>query len=200
MKTNKLAIVLLFLSTSFVFASEGYKIGDKASDFKLKNIDGKYVSLEDFTSAKGFIVVFTCNECPYAKAYQNRLIELDKKYKSKGYPVVAINPNDEDIASGDTFEAMKKRAKEKGYSFPYLKDETQEVYKMYGATRTPHVYLLNKEDNDLVVSYIGTIDDNYKDPSSVNQTYLADAVDALLEGAKPNPDFTKAVGCSIKSK
>lgn len=200
MKTIKLSAVLLIFSTSILLATGGYEVGDKASDFKLKNVNGDYVSLKDFSSAKGFIVVFTCNECPYAKAYQNRLIELDKEYKSKGYPVIAINPNDEEIATGDTFEAMKKRANEKGYTFPYLKDETQEVYKKYGATRTPHVYVLNKDGGELIVSYIGTIDDNYKDASSVKQTYLADAVDALIDGESPDPNYTKAVGCSIKSK
>lgn len=191
-------ILSLFLSTAVI--AGGYEVGDKASDFKLKNVDGSYVSLSDYDDAKGFVVVFTCNHCPYAKAYQDRIIAIDKKYKKKGYPVIAINPNDEEIVEGDSFEAMIERSKEKGYTFPYLKDETQEVYRTYGATRTPHVYLLNKEKGDLVVKYIGTIDDNYKDPSAVSKTFLTDAIDALIAGKNPEPDFTKAIGCTIKDK
>jgi peroxiredoxin len=178
----------------------GYKVGDKATDFKLQNVDGKYVSLADFTDAQGFIVVFTCNGCPYAKAYQDRIIALDKKYKSKGYPVVAINPNDTDLKSEDNLEAMKKRAAEKGFTFPYLKDAEYEVFKAYGATRTPHIYVLNKEEGDLIVKYIGAIDDNYQDASAVQEAYLANAVDALLAGKDPNPSATKAIGCTIKQK
>ena len=105
--------VLSFLAFSLVLGA-GYKVGDKAEDFKLQNVDGKYVSLADFDDAKGYIVVFTCNGCPYAKAYQDRIIALDKKYKTKGYPVVAINPNDVDLKSDDSLEGMKKRAEEKG--------------------------------------------------------------------------------------
>ena len=187
------------LAFSMVLAA-GYKVGDKAEDFKLQNVNGEYVSLADFEDAKGYIVVFTCNGCPYAKAYQDRIIALDKKYKTKGYPVVAINPNNVEIKSDDSLEAMKKRAKEKGYTFPYLKDANYEVYKTYGATRTPHIYLLNKESGDLVVKYIGTIDDNYQDASAVQETYLANAVDALIAGNNPNPNSTKAIGCTIKEK
>ena len=169
-------------------------------NFKLENIDGTHVSLADYSDARGFIVVFTCNGCPYAKAYQDRIISLDKKYKSQGYPVIAINPNDTDLKPEDNLEAMKKRAEDKGYTFPYLKDATQEVYRRYGATRTPHIYVLNKDKGELVVSYIGAIDDNYQDASAVRETYLASAVDALLKGKQPDPDFTKAIGCTIKAK
>jgi peroxiredoxin len=186
-------------AVSFALAG-GYAVGDKAEDFKLKNIDGKYVSLSDYSDAKGFILVFTCNGCPYAKAYQDRIIELDKTYKPLGYPVVAINPNDTDLKPEDDLAGMKKRALDKGYTFPYLKDATQEVYREFGATRTPHIYVLTRKGGDLRVSYIGAIDDNYQDATSVRETYLADAVDALLDGQKPDPDFTKAIGCTIKTK
>ncbi|KPL14775.1 MAG: redoxin [Bacteroides sp. SM23_62] len=188
-----------FLAFSLVLGA-GYKVGDKAEDFKLQNVDGKYVSLADFDDAKGFIVVFTCNGCPYAKAYQDRLIALDKNYKAKGYPVVAINPNDVDLKSEDNIEGMKKRAEEKGFTFPYLKDARYEVFKTYGATRTPHIYVLQKDRGDLIVKYIGAIDDNYQDASAVEQAYLANAVDALLAGKNPDPNSTKAIGCTIKQK
>ena len=114
--------VLIFVAVNLL-AGEGYKVGDKAADFKLKNVDGKLVSLADFPSAKGFVVVFTCNNCPYAKAYQDRIIALDKEFKAKGFPVIAINPNDPSVEPGDSYDAMVTRAKEKGYTFPYLYDE-----------------------------------------------------------------------------
>ena len=199
MKKMIFTLFVLAIGVTTVMA-EGYKVGDKAADFKLENIDGKHVSLSDFKDAKGFIVVFTCNGCPYAKAYQDRIIALDKKYKGLGYPVVAINPNDTDAKPDDTIEEMKKRASEKGYTFPYLKNATQEVYKMYGATKTPHMYILSKSGEDLKVEYIGAIDDNYQDADEVEEAYLANALDALLAGNKPKPSFTKAVGCSIKAK
>ncbi len=193
---------LLILSTFMMINASttvtGYKIGDKATDFSLKNVDGKMVSLSDFKDAKGFIVIFTCNHCPFAKAYEDRIIALDKEYKTKGYPVIAINPNDAEIVPDDSYDNMIIRAKEKSFTFPYLRDETQEIANTYGATRTPHVYVLNKENGNLIVKYIGTIDDNYQDESAVTKTYLADAVDALLQHKAPDPDFTKAIGCSIK--
>ncbi len=113
--------------------------------------------------------------------------------------MVAINSNDTDIKPDDSLEEMKKRAIEKEYTFPYLKD-TEKVYKMYGATKNPHMYVLTKSGNDLKVEYIGAIDDNYQDSDEVEEAYLANALDAILAGNKPNPSFTKAVGCSIKAK
>lgn len=199
MRTLQFMLVLLFAGT-IIMRAEGYKVGDKASDFNLKNIDGNMVSLADYPDANGFVVIFTCNHCPFAQAYETRILEMDQKYSPKGYPVIAINPNDPEIVPGDSYEAMQIRASEKGYTFPYLFDSNQEVYKMYGATRTPHVFLLKKENNELLVKYIGTIDDNYQDTGAVTQNYLADAIDALLAGNNPDPDFTKAIGCTIKDK
>jgi peroxiredoxin len=193
--------ILFMLSTVLVSVNAGYKIGDKAADFKLKNTDGKLVSMADFPNARGFIVIFTCNHCPYAKAYQDRIIEIDNNYKLKGYPVIAINPNDPAIVPEDSYESMVSLAKEKNYTFPYLFDEKQDVYKMYGASHTPHAFLLQKDGKgNLIVKYIGAIDDNYQDATAVKEKYLANAVDALLSGKEPNPDFTKAIGCSIKDK
>ncbi len=181
--------------------AQGYNVGDVAENFELKNVDGETVSLFSYKDAtKGVIVIFTCNHCPYAIAYEDRIIELDKKFRPDGYPVIAINPNDPELAPRDSFEKMQLRSKEKGFIFPYLFDETQEVYKMYGAKRTPHVYLLKKSDEKFIVSYIGTIDDNYKDASSVEKKYLENAVKALLDGKDPEPNYTKAIGCTIKDK
>ena len=197
MKTLLIAIALM---TYGLVMAGGYDIGDKAADFKLKDVDGKMVSLEDYTDAKGFIVIFTCNQCPYAIAYEDRIIELDKKYKTLGYPVIAINPNDPDVQPADSYEGMQERAKDKGFTFPYLYDKDLSTYPKYGATKTPHVFILNKEDGDMIVRYIGTIDDNYADASAVKEKYLANAVDALLAGNDPDPATTKAIGCSVKKK
>jgi peroxiredoxin len=199
MKKIIISLALSLVTMPFILAG-GYNVGDKAADFKLPNIDGKYVSLSDYPDAKGFIVVFTCNGCPYARAYQDRIIALDKKYKSRGYPVIAINPNDTGLKPEDKLEAMKERAKEKGYTFPYLKDEKYDVFKEYGATRTPHIFVLTKRGSDLVVSYIGTVDDNYQDPAAVKEPYLANALNALLADREPDPSFTKAIGCTIKQQ
>ncbi len=179
---------------------KGYKVGDVAADFKLKNVDQKTVSLSDYAAAKGFIVVFTCNHCPYAKAYESRIIALDQKYASKGYPVIAINPNDPIVVPADNFEAMQVRAKEKGFTFPYLFDDGQKVYPQYGATKTPHVFLLNKENGKNIVRYIGAIDDNYADANDVSNKYVEAAVDALLANQPIAQASTVAIGCSIKAQ
>jgi peroxiredoxin len=199
MKRIALIITLSVLAVSLAF-SQGYKVGDKAIDFKLKNVDGKMVSMADFKNAKGFVVIFSCNHCPYVVAYEDRMIELHNKYASKGYPVIAINPNDPEAQPQDSFEKMIERSKEKNFPFVYLLDEGQKIYPVYGATRTPHIYLLNKKGKDLIVEYIGAIDNNYKDASQVTETYLADAIDALLAGKKPSVTETKAIGCTIKVK
>lgn len=189
---------IAILTNISLFAQDAYEINDIAEDFKLTNIDDKQVSMSDFDEAKGFIVIFTCNHCPYSVLYEDRIIALDKKYKTMGYPVIAINPNDPDKQPEDSFENMKKRAEEKGFTFPYLFDEGQTVYPKYGATRTPHVFLLNKENNKLVVKYIGAFDDNAKNEKDVEKRYLENAINALLKGENPDPNFTKAIGCSIK--
>ena len=185
------------LLNSFMAPSPGYKVGDNAADFKLKNVDGKMVSLADYKDAKGFIVIFTCNHCPFAQAYEERIIALHKKYASQGFPVIAINPNDKNVAPDDSFEKMADRAKEKGFTFPYLYDESQQNARTYGATRTPHVFVLNK-DKKLTVEYIGAIDDNTDDASAVKTKYVENAVDELLSGKKVSTNFTKAIGCTIK--
>ena len=192
------------ISAAFItlcsFALSGYNVGDKAMDFKLKNVDGKMVSLSDYKDAKGFIVVFTCNHCPFAKAYEDRIIALDKKYKSQGYPVIAINPNDPNAVAEDNYATMQQRAKAKNYTFPYLVDSTQNIAKTYGATRTPHVFVLQKSGSDNIVKYIGAIDDNSDSASAVKEKYVENAVDALLAGKPVTKTSTKAIGCGIKWK
>ena len=190
-------VVLSFTGFSVL---PGYEVGDQAMDFKLKNVDGRLISLGGYKKAKGFIVVFDCNTCPYSQAYNSRIIALNKKFSSLGYPVVAINPNDPTISPGDSFEEMKKQAQDKKYDFPYLIDETQEVTRAYGATNTPHVYVLQKRKNELIVAYIGTIDDNSRDATAVTRRYVEDAVEALLHGKEVPLSKTKAIGCSIKWK
>ncbi|QJD94822.1 thioredoxin family protein [Mucilaginibacter robiniae] len=199
----KKLIVLCFValaSVAFKPAEPGYKVGDTATDFKLKNVNGKMVSLANYKSAKGFLVVFTCNHCPYAKAYETRIMELDKMYASKGYPVIAISPNDPVAEPADSFENMQKRATEKHYSFPYLIDETQDVTRAYGAKATPHVYLLQKTASGNVVKYVGAIDDDTQGTNASRTNYVQNAVNALLAGKQPEVTSTKAIGCTIKWK
>lgn len=199
---KKITSLFFFLLTIGLFSafapySEGYEVGDKATDFSLKNIDGTFVSLSDYKDAKGYIVIFTCNTCPYAIMYEDRIMGLHKKYASMGYPVIAINPNDPQVQPGDSVEKMKVRAQEKGIDYPYLFDAGQMVFPQYGATRTPHVFLLNKER---IVKYIGAIDDNPRSAESVGVKFVEEAIAALETGKDPNPSFTKAVGCGIKVK
>lgn len=202
MNTIKIiAMMVLFTISSTLNTSTinpGYQIGDIIEDFSLKNIDGNMVSLSDYKNAKGFIITFTCNTCPYAVKYEDRIIALDKKYSEKGFPVIAIMPNNPKVKPGDSFEAMQKRAKTKGFTFPYLMDEGQKVYPKFGATKTPHMYVVQKTKKGMQVKYIGAIDDNYQDASAVKQKYVEDAVDALLEGKEVKEKMTRAIGCSIK--
>jgi peroxiredoxin len=196
----QILILVLMCLTGIAKAQSGYEIGDLAVDFNLKNIDGKMVSLTNYHDVKGFIVVFTCNHCPYAKAYENRMMALDVKYAAKGFPLIAINPNDEKAYPEDSFENMKKRALDKKYTFPYLLDETQQIAKAYGAKATPHVYVLNKTNKGLDVSYIGAIDNDTEDINEGKIKYVENAIDALIAGKKPQITQTKAIGCSIKWK
>ncbi len=201
MKNMKQIISLSIALVINIYAiAGGYKIGDSARDFSLKNVDGKMVSMKDMKNAKGFIVVFTCNHCPFAKAYESRIIELDKKYSAKNYPVIAINPNDVSVVPDDSFENMIVLSKDKGYSFPYLYDETQEIASAYGATRTPHLFVLQKVDEKYIVKYIGAIDNNTEEADKADKKYVEEAVDALIAGKNVTTAETKAIGCGIKWK
>jgi peroxiredoxin len=193
-----LGTLVLLSIAAFTNSVSGYEPGVAASDFSLKNVDGKMVSLADYTNAKGFIVTFTCNHCPYAKSYEKRLIALDQKYKALGYPVIAIMPNDTVVCPDDAPSEMVKYAKEKGFTFPYLFDATQQVAKAYGALKTPHIYVLHKENKQLTVKYTGAIDDNYEDASKVTKKYLENAMDELVAGKEITVKSTKAIGCTIK--
>lgn len=200
MKTLKSILIIAIVTLSaFAFTNKtdnGYSVGDEIEDFKLKNIDNKMISLSDYQDAKGFIIIFTCNMCPYSVANEDRIIALDEKYKSKGYPVIAINPNDPKASKGDSFEDMRVRAKEKGFTFPYLFDEGQQVFPKFGASKTPHVYIVSKPK--MQVEYIGAIDNSSRNPSAVTEKYVDNTVDELLSGKKPTKTETRAIGCSIK--
>lgn len=196
---NKLLLLCAFVCISLTAMGQ-YKPGDRATDFRLKNVDGALVSLKDDKAAKGFIVVFTCNHCPYSQAYEQRIIALDQKYRPLGYPVVAINPNDPQLQPEDSFDKMVERARDKAYPFPYLLDESQNVARTYGATRTPHVFVLERQKNRLVVRYIGAIDDHTEDADKAEKKYVEAAVEALLSGQQPTLAITKAIGCTIKWK
>jgi peroxiredoxin len=189
-----------FLLMAGMLSAQGLQPGDKAPDFNLKNVDGKMVSLSGYPDARGVILVFTCNSCPYAVAYEDRLLALDKKFAPLGYPVIAINPSDPEAASSETMEKMKQRAASKGFTFPYLQDEGQQVYPTYGATKTPHVFVLQKDKKEYVVRYIGAIDDNYRDAGDVSDRYVEQAVEALLAGKALAQATTVAIGCGIKVK
>lgn len=191
------AMLLLNSTTGF---SQGYKVGDYATDFSLRNVDGKKVSLSQYSDAKGFLVIFTCNTCPYSKMYEDRIIELHQQYAAKGYPVIAINPNDPGRSPEDSYGHMQERAKEKRFPFAYLQDETQNVTATYGATRTPEVFLLKKDAKGFRVEYIGAIDNNHKDAAMADKKYVQEAVNSLLAEKKPSTNFTKAIGCTIKWK
>ena len=207
MKANKLILsVLTVFLTVIVLSSfrtnnpvlNGYKIGDEVTSINLMNVDETMVSLDDFPEAKGFIIIFTCNTCPYAVASEDRIIALDKEYKEKGYPVIAINPNNPEVKSGDSFKLMQKRSREKGFTFPYLFDEGQKIYPQFGATKTPHVYIVQKENGKNIVKYIGAIDDNVRDASNVKERFAANALNELLTGNEVTVKETRAIGCSIK--
>ncbi|MDO8366032.1 MAG: thioredoxin family protein [Saprospiraceae bacterium] len=186
------ACLLLMLSNT---TPKGYTVGDIAEEFSLKNVTGDTVSLSDYSDAKGVIVIFTCNHCPFAQLYEQRVIDLHRMFAPLGFPVVAINPNSPLITPEDSFEKMQERAKQKHYPFAYLFDEEQTVFPKFGATRTPHVFVL---DGQRSVRYIGAIDNNPESPNASTQRFVENAVNALLKGEKPNPDFTKSNGCTVK--
>ncbi len=193
-------MLFLGLAVAGTSAYAQYKPGDKVENFTLKNVDGNMVSLSSYSKEKGAVVIFTCNHCPFSVAYEDRIIELHKKYAKKGFPVVAINPNDAVKQPDDSFEKMIVRAKEKKFPFAYLWDETQATAKAFGATRTPHVFILKNDGGVFSISYIGAIDNNTEDAKKADKKFVEEAIDALLAGKVPAITETKAIGCTIKWK
>ena len=201
MKKSLAAIAYtIMLVTLLSLNNKGYDLGDTVSDFKLKNFDGKMVSLSDYSHSKGVILIFDCNTCPYSKAYNDRIIGLHRDFSPKGFPVVTINSNDGEQSPGDSFEQMVAKAKRKNYNFPYLLDDTQAVARAFGATNTPHVFLLERKGKGFVISYIGAIDNNSRNAAQADKKYVEEAVKALLDGKEITVQKTKAVGCGIKWK
>ncbi len=146
-------------SSPVAVGSVGLPLGSTAVDFQLKGVDGKIHSLKSFADKKALAIVFSCNHCPYVQAYEARMVQLQRDYLPNGATLVAINSNDDEGYPEDSFENMITRSKEKGFNFPYLRDETQEVARKYGAICTPHIFLFNQQR---VLSYKGRIDDNRK--------------------------------------
>lgn len=170
----------------------GVAVGDSAPKWEdLEGTDGEQHSLEDLQDAKAVLVVFTCNHCPVAQAYEDRLIALHEDYAKKGVEVVAINVNN---LKADRLPAMKERAEEKGFEFAYLYDPTQEIGRAYGATVTPHAFLL---DGERKVVYLGAIDDNM-DAKKATEHHVRDALDAVLENEAVENAQTNQFGCAIK--
>ena len=172
------------------------KIGDKALDFSLIGIDDKIHSLKEYPN-KYVAVIFSCNHCPYVRAWEDRMVKIQADYASQDVQLIAINANDSSKYPDDSFENMKQRAREKKFNFLYLRDEDQEVAKAYGAQRTPEVFLFDK---NRVLQYHGAIDDNYDDPNAVKAHYLRNALDGLLHRGKVPSAETSPVGCTVKWK
>jgi peroxiredoxin len=194
MKSLKfILLIFAFVIINTAFAPQKQLV----NDFSLMNIDGKKVSLANYKNAKGFIIVFTCNHCPFAKLYPPRLNELNNRYKPLGVPLIAISSTDTMMYEEDTYPNMVTKAKEEQFNFPYLFDEMQTVAKNFKAQKTPHAFVIWKENNNWVVKYNGAIDDNGMEPKQVTEPYVANAVDALLSNKKILVTETKSIGCQI---
>lgn len=186
-------IVLSIISTN----SFAQKTNKNIVDFKLKNTDGSFVSLSDYPNAKGFIIIFTCNHCPFAKLYPPRLNNLNNKYKPLGVPLIAISSTDTLMYEEDTYSNMVIKANDEHFNFPYLFDEIQEVAKNFKAQKTPHAFVIWKENNQWVVKYNGAIDNNGMEPEKVTESYVANAVHELLANKPVKTSETKSIGCQI---
>jgi peroxiredoxin len=188
---------LLGLALTVIGPEKELEIGSKAPlvDLKMRDVSGQMLSLRDVAGQNGLLVIFSCNTCPWVAAWEDRYLIVAQKAKELGIGMIAVNPNEAYRNRGDGFEDMQKRAQEKGYTFPYVLDEGSKLADAFGATRTPHVFLFNKE---LVLVYRGAIDDNARNPEAVTQHYLLDAMEAMASG-KPIPvATTRSIGCTIK--
>lgn len=171
------------------------KPGNEAIAFELPGVDDQHHALADYADKEAVALIFTCNHCPYVQAWEDRIVQTQADYADRGVQVIAINANDPEKYPDDSFPRMKERAQEKGFDFPYLFDESQEVARAYGAQRTPEVFLFGKDGTLL---YHGSVDDNYEDPGAVQKHYLRDALDAALADEEPPVAQTRLIGCTIK--
>lgn len=172
-------------------------LGDSAIPFHLPGIDDRMHTLSDYGDKVALVIVFSCNHCPYVEAWEERIIEIQADYEDQGVQIIAINANDEKKHPDDSFAKMKERARQKSFNFIYLHDKTQEVAQLYGAERTPEVFLF---DEQRTLIYHGAIDDNFREPKEVKKHYLRDALDDVLQGVSPKLVETRLVGCTIKWK
>ncbi len=171
-------------------------IGNPVNEFSLINVDGRKIGLNDYANAKGFIVVFTCNHCPFAKLYTDRLNALNEKYKLNGVHLLAINSMDSILYRDESFVNMQKRSKSEKYNFPYLQDGDQTVGRNFEADHTPHAYVIWKVNNQWTIQYSGAIDDNGEEPEKA-KPYIENAVNALLKNEAVTESCTPSVGCKI---
>jgi peroxiredoxin len=171
--------------------------GDAAPEFALPGVDGRTYRLADHAKDPLLLVVFWCNHCPYVQAWEGRMIEIGRKYGPRGVAIALINSNDARAYPEDRLEVMIRRAQEKGYPFPYLVDETQEVAHAYGALVTPHALLF---DRDRRLLFQGKIDNDHQHPERVTERYLERALDQALAGETVAPAELPVVGCTVKWK
>ena len=187
----------ILLPVIFVFIGITANAQKTVSDFSLKSTDNKWESLAEYPDAKGFIIVFICNHCPFVGRYADRLNALNKKYAPLGIPLLAINSIDTLIFADETFAKMIDYAKEKKYTFPYLCDENQSVARNFSAKKTPHAFVIWKEKSDWVIEYNGSLDDNGAESSKITHAYISEAIDNLLVGNKVTIPATNSIGCEI---
>lgn len=194
----KIQTGLILAIFGFTLINFTIKDDDNVKDFKLKNVDGSYVSLSNYPDAKGFIIVFTCNHCPFAKLYPARLNELNLKYKKLGIPLLAISSTDTIAYEEDTYVKMVEKSKNESFNFPYLYDGQQTVAKNFKAQKTPHAYVIWKEKGQWTIKYQGAIDDNGAEPEKVENNYIALAIEQLLNNKEVKIKETKSIGCQIR--
>jgi AhpC/TSA family len=201
MKLARISMGLaIALGASTAFAGEGatpLALGAKVpmATTKMKNVDGKMVAIADVTGKAGTLVIFTCNHCPFAKGWEERIVELGNAYSKKGVGVILINSNDPARYTEDGLPEMQTRAHTRGLLVPYVVDDTSAVARAFGATVTPEAFLFDRNGK---LAYHGTIDDNHRDPAKVQSRYLKDALDAVVTGKAPALPETKSLGCGIK--
>ena len=172
-------------------------LGIPLIDHRLLNIQGDYLSLNDVKGENGLLVIFSCNTCPWVIRWEDRYVTITEKYKKSGIGVIVVNSNEDQFDNKDSIDEMKKHAKDNNYNFPYVQDFGSKLAYAFGATRTPHIFLFDKNDK---LVYRGAIDDNAKSAKKVEEPFLENAIEALINGQSIDVSSTKALGCSIKFK